>query len=283
MTALGASGTATEGNGSGWYAALPLVRRLPVEWQPNPRVFLTMLPVLVFYGLTKVAPPEIAIGGGFAAVTVVFFLTRETPVLRLIAIYGYVITAGSALAGILLTSEKAYLAAGPVGDALILPLYAWTLWRGWPLIGAIGREISPRMVGTLPVNAPIFVKVTLVWAAYEATKALVLTWMLLNLSIGEYLIWGRVFGWPTTAALVFICGIFVLREARRHRAQHDEPHGPPDYPSATEQPGSGGPVAQRAHRGVLREGVHDPEKGISQSRAAERRRDFAHSTSLLPC
>ena len=158
MTALGASGTATEGNGSGWYAALPLVRRLPVEWQPNPRVFLTMLPVLVFYGLTKVAPPEIAIGGGFAAVTVVFFLTRETPVLRLIAIYGYVITAGSALAGILLTSEKAYLAAGPVGDALILPLYAWTLWRGWPLIGAIGREISPRMVGTLPVNAPIFVK-----------------------------------------------------------------------------------------------------------------------------
>ncbi len=233
MTALGASGPASEGNGSGWYAALPLVRRLPVEWQPNPRVFLTMLPVLVFYGLTKVAPPEIAIGGGFAAVTVVFFTTRETPVLRLIAIYGYVITAGSALAGILLTSEKAYLAAGPVGDALILPLYAWTLWRGWPLIGAIGREISPRMVGTLPVNAPIFVKVTLVWAAYEATKALVLTWMLLNLSIGEYLIWGRVFGWPTTAALVFICGIFVLREARRHRA---ETARTPDYPSGPSSP-----------------------------------------------
>ncbi len=147
--------------------------------------------------------------------------------MRLIAIYGYVITAGSALAGILLTSEKAYLAAGPIGDALILPLYAWTLWRGWPLIGAIGREISPRMVGTLPLNAPIFVRVTLVWAAYEATKALVLTWMLLNLSIGEYLIWGRVFGWPTTAALVFICGTFVLREARRHRA---ESAGTPDYP-----------------------------------------------------
>ena len=238
MTALGASGTATEGNGSGWYAALPLVRRLPVEWQPNPRVFLTMLPVLVFYGLTKVAPAEIAIAGGFAAVTVVFFLTRETPVLRLIAIYGYVITAGSALAGILLTSEKAYLAAGPVGDALILPLYAWTLWRGWPLIGAIGREISPRMVGALPVNAPIFVKVTLIWAAYETTKALVLTWMLLNLSIGEYLIWGRVFGWPTTAALVFICGIFVLREARRHRA---ETARTPDYPSGPTSPAAAVP------------------------------------------
>ena len=236
MTAPSASGTPTEGNDPGWYAALPLLRRLPVEWQPNPRVFLTMLPVLVFYGLTKVAPPEIAIGGGFAAVTVVFFTTRETPVLRLIAIYGYVITAGSALAGILLTSEKAYLAAGPVGDALILPLYAWTLWRGWPLIGAIGREISPRMVGTLPVNAPIFVKVTLVWAAYEATKALVLTWMLLNLSIGEYLIYGRVFGWPTTAALVFICGIFVLREARKHHAENGEPPGPPVYPLAPSKP-----------------------------------------------
>lgn len=221
------------GGGPGWYAALPLLRRLPVEWQPNPRVFLTMLPVLVFYGLTKVAPAEVAIGGGFAAVTLVFFTTRETPVLRLIAIYGYLVTAGSALAGILLTSEKAYLAAGPVGDALILPLYAWTLWRGWPLIGAIGREISPSMVGGLPVNARIFVKVTLVWAAYEATKALVLTWMLLNLSIGEYLVYGRLFGWPTTIALVFICGTFVLREARRHRAESETT---PDYPSAPSSP-----------------------------------------------
>ena len=227
MTAMGARGIATGGEHSGWYGGIPLLGRLPVEWQPNPRIFLTMLPVLLFYGLTKVAPAEVAIGGGFAAVTVVFLLTKETPLLRLIAIYGYVVTAGSALAGILLTSEKAYLAAGPIGDALILPLYAWTLWRGWPLIGAIGREISPRMVGNLPVNAPIFVKVTVVWAAYEATKALVLTWMLLNLSIGEYLVYGRLFGWPTTAALVFICGTFILREAQRHRA---EDGGPSDYP-----------------------------------------------------
>ncbi len=233
MTALSARGIATRGEPSGWYAGVPVLRRLPVEWQPNPRVFLTMLPVLIFYGLTKVAPAEVAIGGGFAAVTVVFAFTRETPLLRLIAIYGYLVTAGSALAGILLTSEKAYLAAGPIGDALILPLYAWTLWRGWPLIGAIGREISPSMVGNLPVNAPIFVRVTLVWAGYEAVKALVLTWMLLNLSIGEYLVYGRLFGWPTTAALVFICGTFILREARRHRADGE---AGPDYPSASSSP-----------------------------------------------
>ena len=36
MTALGASGTASEGNGPGWYAALPLVRRLPVSGSPTP-------------------------------------------------------------------------------------------------------------------------------------------------------------------------------------------------------------------------------------------------------
>ena len=232
MTARSAQAIAPDGEPSGWYAGVPLLRRLPVEWQPNPRVFLSMLPVLVFYGLTKVAPAEVAIGGGFAAV-MVFAFTRETPLLRLIAIYGYLITAGSALAGILLTSEKAYLAAGPVGDALILPLYAWTLWRGWPLIGAIGREISPSMVGNLPVNAPIFVKVTLVWAGYEAIKALVLTWMLLNLSIGEYLVYGRLFGWPTTAALVFICGTFILREARRHRTEGEATS---NYPSASSRP-----------------------------------------------
>lgn len=214
-----------QGAHPGWYSALPLVRRLPAEWQPNPRVFLTMLPVLIFYGLARISPVEIAIGASFLAVTAVFFTTRETPVLRMIAIFGYIVTAGSALAGILLTSEKAYLAAGPVADGLILPLYAWTLWRGWPLIGAIGREISPRMVGTLPINAPIFVRVTLIWAGYEATKAIVLTWMLLNLSVGEYLVYGRLFGWPTTVALVFICGTFVVREARRHQIQFEQSSG----------------------------------------------------------
>tara|TARA_Y100000588_G_C14115722_1_gene865011 strand:+ start:515 stop:1069 length:555 start_codon:yes stop_codon:yes gene_type:complete len=181
-----------------------------------------MLPVLIFYGLAKISPMEIAIGASFLVVTFVFFTTKETPVLRMIAIFGYIVTAGSALAGILLTSEKAYLAAGPVADALILPLYAWTLWRGWPLIGAIGREISPRMVGTLPINAPIFVRVTLIWAGYEATKAIILAWMLLNLSVGEYLVYGRLFGWPTTAALVFICGTFVVREARNHQIQLEQ-------------------------------------------------------------
>ena len=76
------------------------------------------------------------------AVTFVFFTTRETPVLRLIAIYGYVITAGSALAGILLTSGAGVPSPpDPWAMPSSFPLYAWTLWRGWPLIGAIGREI----------------------------------------------------------------------------------------------------------------------------------------------
>ncbi len=83
------------------------------------------------------------------------------------------------------------------------------------------------------MNAPIFVKVTLVRAGYEAVKALVLTWMLLNLSIGEYLVYGRLFGWPTTAALVFICGTFILREARRHGA---EDNGASDYSPAPSNP-----------------------------------------------
>ena len=81
-------------------------------------------------------------------------------------------------------------------------IYAWTLWRGWPLSGAIGREISPRMVGNLPVNAPIFVKVSVVSSAYEATKTLVLTWLLLNLWPGEYFrLSAACSAWPTTAAL----------------------------------------------------------------------------------
>ena len=57
--------------------------------------------------------------------------------------------------------------------------------------------------------------------------------MLLNLSIGEYLVYGRLFGWPTTAALVFICGTFILREARRHGPPHGQEAG---YSSVSSNP-----------------------------------------------
>ena len=49
----------------------------------------------------------------------------------------------------------------------------------------------------------------------------------------EYLVYGRHFGWPTTAALVFIGGTFILREARRHSA---EDNGAPDYSPAPSNP-----------------------------------------------
>jgi len=134
--------------------------------------------------------------------------------LQFVATYGYTIAVGAALVGIGLGSEKAYLAAGPASDILIVPVYAFSIVRGWPLIGAVGREVAPVMVGSLPVNAPVFVRLTLAWAAYEAIQGAVFTWMLLNLSVGEYLIWARVFGAPTTAALFLVSGTLIIRAAK---------------------------------------------------------------------
>ena len=218
MTAPWARSFATESAAiPEWYARLPVVRQLPPIWRPNPRLFLTMVPVLAFYALSKVASAEVAIVGGFAVFTVVFLLTRTIPLLQFVATYGYAINVGAALVGLALGSEKAYLAAGPVSDLLIIPVYAYSIARGWPLIGALGKEIALIMFSSLPVNAPIFVRLTLAWAVYEAIQVLVLTWMLLNLSIGEYLIWGRIFGAPTTVVMIAVSGTLVIRAA--HRAE----------------------------------------------------------------
>ena len=119
------------------------------------------------------------------------------------------------------------------GAALILPLYAWTLWRRWPLIGRHrARDLAPDG-GNLPVNAPIFVKGTLVWAGYEAVKALAPTWMPPKLSSGESRVYGRHFGRPATAALASVRGAFIPREARGHGA---EDNGAPDYSPAPSNP-----------------------------------------------
>ena len=214
-----------------WFARLPVVRRLPPAWQPNPRFFLTAVPVLVFYGLSKIASPEVAILGGFGVFTVVFLLTRSSPALQFIATYGYAITVGAALVGLAFSSEKAYLAAGPVSDILIVPVYLFSIARGWPLIGAVGKEVAPVMCGSLPVNAAIFVRLSLAWAVFEAIQAMVFTWMLVNLSIGEYLIWARIFGTPTLLVMFAISGTLVIRAARRAEAEGE--HGLPALPAGS--------------------------------------------------
>ena len=198
-----------------WFESLPGIRHMPEHWRPNPRIPLVGAPVVVFYVLTRLVNAELAIAGGFIAFTIVFFLVSFSRLYRGLAFYGYLITAGAALVGILWGSEKAYLAAGPAQSVLILPVYAGSLIIGKPLIGAIARDFVPGIAGGLAVNAPVFVWITVGWAVYHVVRAPVLSWMLVELSVGEYIVLTRVVWWPITAACYLGTGWLIIRAVRR--------------------------------------------------------------------
>lgn len=197
---------------------IPGVSRLPWEWRPNFRVLVTGIPVAVFYLLTRVAPPPVSVAGGFIAFTIVFFYTRRSRMFQLLTFTGFVVVAISAAIGIVASSEKAYLAAGPVANFVFVPLYLGSVFVGQPLVGGIAREIVPGMVGRLPVNAAVFVWLSVVWGVYEAAQGAVRFLLLAELSVGEYIVWSRVFGWPTSGLMLAITVFFILRAAKTNRA-----------------------------------------------------------------
>ena len=196
---------------------IPGVSRLPWEWRPNFRILVSGIPVAVFYALTKVAPPSVSVAGGFIAFTIVFYFTQRSRLYQLLTVVGFVAVAISAGVGIVASSEKAYLAAGPIANFVFVPLYLGSVLIGQPLVGGIAREIVPGMVGRLPVNAAVFMWLSVVWGIYEAAQGVVRFLLLSELSVGEYIVWSRVFGWPASAVMLSVTVFFIVRAARAHR------------------------------------------------------------------
>jgi len=182
----------------------------------NPRILLSLLPVVVFFGLTRVAAPQLAILGGFAASALVFYVARGERLIGLLTAFGFSIVAVAAFIGIVWSSEKAYLASGPVSDFLLAPTYIGSVLIGKPLVGGISRELFPAIAGRIPINAPVFAWLSALWAGYDILHGVGRTYMLSELSVGEYIIWSRIISWPPTAIVLGITAFFILREARRH-------------------------------------------------------------------
>ena len=182
----------------------------------NPRILLSLTPVVVFFLLTRVAPPQLAILGGFGASAFVFYVTRGDRLIGLLTAFGFVIVAVAATIGIIWNSEKAYLASGPVSDFLLAPLYVGSVLIGKPLVGGISRQLFPAIAGLVPMNAPVFAWLSVAWAGFDILHGVGRTYLLTELSVGEYIIWSRLLSWPPTAILLGITTFFIVREARRH-------------------------------------------------------------------
>jgi intracellular septation protein A len=181
----------------------------------NGRVLLSIVPVVVFFGLTRVAPPWIAITGGFAASAFVFYYSRKDRLIGALAAFGFVVVGTSAVIGLIWESEKAYLASGPVADFLFVPLYLGSILLRKPLIGGIAREMFPRVAATVSIHAPVFAWLSVAWAGYDIFHGFLRIYLLQELSVGQYIIWSRVLSWPFTMVLVGASTYYIMREMRR--------------------------------------------------------------------
>jgi len=181
----------------------------------NLRILWSALPVAIFYGLSRVADPWVAILGGFIASAVVYWFNRRDTLMGMLTLFGFAVVTVSAAIGIISNSEKAYLASGPAADFLFVPLYAVSIFLKKPLIGAIAREMFPRYAGHIPIGAPVFVALSVFWAAHDIVQGVARVYLLQELSVGEYIIWSRVLNWPFTAVMLWASVYFVMRAAKR--------------------------------------------------------------------
>ena len=182
----------------------------------NLRILWSGLPVAVFYTLSRVADPWVAVLGGFIASAVVYWFNRRDTLMGMLTLFGFVVVTVSAAIGIIFNNEKAYLASGPAADFLFVPLYAVSIFLKKPLIGAIAREMFPKYAGQIPIAAPVFVALSVFWAAHDIVQGVARIYLLQQLSVGEYIIWSRVLNWPFTVVMLWTSMYFVLRAAKRY-------------------------------------------------------------------
>ncbi len=180
----------------------------------NLRIASSILPVAVFYILSRVADPWVSIAGGFLASSLVFYLNRRHRVIGLLAAFAFVVLTLSAVFGLVFDSEKAYLASGPVADFLFVPMFLGSMLFKRPLIGGVVREMFPQFSGGVPLQAPVFVKLSFLWALGEGLTGLVRAYLLYELSVGEYIIWSRLATWPLRAIVIGITIWAVYRASK---------------------------------------------------------------------
>ncbi len=183
----------------------------------DPAVYWSMAPVLVFWVTRQVASSQLAIGLGFAAAVVVFWMNRRRKkgLLAWLALGGLVIISGSAIAGLVLDSEKAYLSSDPIGDGITVLVALGSVAIGRPIVGLLACEIFPRFTSHLQGADRVFVAVTLLLAAKDLTTGVARIFLLDSLDTDGYLLFSRVVSWPLNALYFYVAYRMIDRANQR--------------------------------------------------------------------
>lgn len=195
----------------------------------NFKILASGIPIAVFFGLSRITTPWIAISGGFTASSLVYYATRRDRLIGEIAAFAFMCVAATALVGVFTNSEKAYLASGPVSDFLFVPWYLGSVLLGRPLVGGIARELAPALAMKVPLQAPVFAWLSVAWAVFDTLHGTMRVYLLTHLTVGEYIVWSRLIGWPITGTLLATSAFFIWRAARSlNRSQATRPRSVPD-------------------------------------------------------
>ncbi len=196
--------------------------RIPVPfWRTDTRVEIRLrllfglLPVWLFLAVSRVAPPWAAISAGFLATVAVYYTADRNRLVGGLITFSFVVVAAASGVGILWSSEKAYLASGPITDFLFVPVYALSPLLRRPLVGGLSRELVPTIAGRLPLDHVLYRLLSFAWAAYYALHGLVQVWLLRELSVAQFVILSRAILWPPTGLALLLTAAAIWRTARR--------------------------------------------------------------------
>ena len=181
----------------------------------NRRFGLVLVPVVVFWLVRRVASTEIAIGAGFVTSLIVFLMNRRRGATGILAVLGIAIVGGAAIVGIVLGSEKAYLANDPIGDYIIMTIALGSIVFRQPLFSLFARELVPTVERFLEPRHSVFFLTTWLLVIVNAVQGTSRVFLLQNLSVDQYLLWSRAIGWPLSIALFAVTYVLIDRAVRR--------------------------------------------------------------------
>lgn len=190
-------------------------RELLTQPMVDPKFALAVLPAVVFWLVRRAGQVELAIGAGFVTSVVVFARTRQRGAIGALAVLSIFIAGGAAIAGIVVDSERVYLANDPVGDVFTVLIGLGSVVLRRPMFGLIVTELSPRVNGLLARDHRVFYVTTWLWIGINAAQAALRVWMLNELTVGQYLIWTRAISWPANVLLAWVTWMLVTRAFRR--------------------------------------------------------------------
>ena len=179
------------------------------------RVGLVIVPVVVFWLVRRVTSSEIAIGAGFVTSLIVFFSSRQRRATGILAVLSIVIVGGAAIVGIVLGSERAYLANDPIGDFIIMAIALGSIVFRRPLFSLFARELFPVVERFLEPRHSVFFLTTWLLAVVNAVQGTSRAFLLQNLSVEQYLLWSRVIGWPLSIAMLAVTYVLIGRAVRQ--------------------------------------------------------------------